>query len=468
MKRCVEWVINYKKRIDNSLTAKNFIMQLFILITICTTVYGLFMLFLPITNEKRSRSELDKLSKDLISELRLSTAPESGALFARFIRDTGADLKLLKGNDVTAEEQAEGLRYPFRFADSDVEYILLVKYNSVRSDQIFQSIWQSLPWVIGLIFILSFFGALFHSRYTAQPIIRMSKIAEKIAALDFSWYCPDLRTDEIGKLAISLNELSDKLNAALSTLRLQNSWLEDEIALEKEREHRRMLFFSAVSHEFKTPIAIVLGQLEGMQAGIGVYKDRDKYLARSAEILQSLDGLIREVLSVSQIELAGGENGKPLDLSEIVEDTIRERVPLIKSRSLMLVTEIEKGVVVSGESALLQKALSNAIGNAASYSPDGATVSIRLSKSSREATLEIINSHVKIAEEHLPHLFDAFFRADRNAEPGSGLGLYITRMILDAHKVYHTIENTIDGVKFTAVFKNSNSGKKHNNFSQTP
>ena len=100
---------------------------------------------------------------------------------------------------------------------------------------------------------------------------------------------PDMRDDEIGMLSASINELSDKLHEALEELHRRNAGLEDEIQMEKERERRRMLFFSGISHELKTPVAIVAGQLEGMQAGIGVYRDRDKYLKRSAQILQSLN-----------------------------------------------------------------------------------------------------------------------------------------------------------------------------------
>lgn len=119
------------------------------------------------------------------------------------------------------------------------------------------------------------------SRHTTKPIIRISGIADRIANLDFSWYCPDLRGDEIGVLSQSINELSDKLHNALDEIRRRNDRLEDEILLEKERERRRMLFFSGVSHELKTPIAVVIGQLEGMQSQIGVYKDREN-ISRAA------------------------------------------------------------------------------------------------------------------------------------------------------------------------------------------
>ena len=303
---------------------------------------------------------------------------------------------------------------------------------------------------------MSLFGAFFFSRYTTRPIVRMSKTAANIAELDFSWYCPDLREDEIGVLARSINELSDKLNAALSSLRRQNSLLEHEIAFEKERERKRLLFFSAVSHELKTPIAIVIGQLEGMLAGIGVYKDKSKYLARSAEILRSLDGFIKEILSVSYIDIADKKLHEPVNLSDALEAAIGDSHDLMESRSIKLKKEIEPDIFIMGDTAMLKKALGNVLGNSAVYSSEGSPVTVRLVRNQNKAALTVANGGAHIAEEHLPHLFEAFYRADRHTGGGyghgSGLGLYITRMILELHGVTHTIENYDEGVLFTAVF----------------
>ena len=135
----------------------------------------------------------------------------------------------------------------------------------------------------------------------------MSKIAQRMAEQDFGWYCPDERDDEIGTLAKSLNTLSDELSGALTKLNDKNLYLKNEITLEKEKERRRMLFFSGVSHELKTPISVVIGQIEGMQKGIGVYKDRDRYLEKCRITLRELLDFINEILLVVQ----GGAQVRP-------------------------------------------------------------------------------------------------------------------------------------------------------------
>ncbi|MCL1965113.1 MAG: HAMP domain-containing histidine kinase [Firmicutes bacterium] len=461
MRRFAAWAINCKKGISGSLTAKTFLILLSLLLVICMAAYIFIGLFLPFSSEGQSRRQLEDKARALVSELRQRKADESGALFVRFIWETGANIGLMnqarKPIDLFTfaaspiSGAVSGREYPFRFADSLREYILVAAYNPARSHEISRAIWRSLPWVGSLVLLLSLASAVLFSRYTTRPIIRMSGAAAKIADLDFSWYCPDLRQDEIGLLSKSLNELSDTLSAALSSLKRQNMSLADDIALEKERERRRLLFFSGVSHELKTPIAIVIGQLEGMRAGIGVYKDRETYLARSAEILRSLDGFIKEILSVSHMDIA--ENSlTAVNLAEIAEECVESRDIRAEPPSIRFAAEIEPDVLIAGDGPLLKKALANVIGNAALYTPDGGAVRVALAQKGRHAVLTVFNSPAHIQAEHLPRLFEAFYRADRHSKHGGGLGLYITRMILEAHKAEYAIANVKDGVQFTISF----------------
>ena len=443
------------------LTLKTFLLLLGLSLTISIFAYACIWFFLPYTNKNQAQRELHIKTEQLISELRLTPKAESENLFTEFIRQTGTEVFLLDHDNQTVSlftferiqtNPPEGNKYPFKFADSTDEYILVVHYNQSRSDEMLRAISGSIPFVAVITIILSFLCAWIFSRYTTRPIIRINKIADKMANLDFSWYCPDIRDDEIGMLSKSINELSDKLHVALDELHLRNSILEDEITFEKERERRRMLFFSGVSHELKTPIAVVIGQLEGMQAQIGVYKDRDKYLARSAEILQSLNNFIKEVLIVSHMDMMEQKETTPVNLSETIFSLIREYFEYAETDSIGLNENVESGVFVYGDELLLKKALGNIIGNAVTYSPDNGNIEITLVHKNKKATLTVINTPAHIDEEHLPHLFEAFYQVNQTSKHGSGLGLYITRMILDTYNISHYIENTEYGVKFTALF----------------
>lgn len=101
------------------------------------------------------------------------------------------------------------------------------------------------------------------------------------------------RTDELGTLSRSLDTMAQNLDQALKSLRSANAKLKDEMEQERELERRRMEFFAAASHELKTPVTILKGQIEGMEQNVGVYKDRDKYLARAREVTVTLQNRSR-------------------------------------------------------------------------------------------------------------------------------------------------------------------------------
>lgn len=138
--------------------------------------------------------------------------------------------------------------------------------------------------------------------------------------LDFSSHWAQHRTDEIGALGDSLNTLSDNLSGALTELKAANERLQQDMERERDMERQRSAFFSAASHELKTPVTILKGQMSGMLAQIGVYRDRDKYLARALQVTGRMESLIKEILIISRIE-AGSFVLKTdtVNLSEMME-----------------------------------------------------------------------------------------------------------------------------------------------------
>lgn len=457
------------------LTCKTFLLLAALSMAVCVCAYSCIWFFLPYAGQKRAVKELAVQTQRLVKELWQTPRAESGPLFLDFIKETGADLCLAdacgqsipitafpqNGGDTHADlwdsqnggDTALVLRYPFQFADARDEYLLTVCYNPFRTKEITDAVCRSVPFVAVSAMLFSFAGAWFFSCYTTRPVMRICQIASRMAKLDFSWYCPDVRDDGIGLLSRSINELSDRLHEALQELQRRNASLEDEILLEKERERRRMLFFSGISHELKTPIAVVTGQLEGMRAGIGVYKDHDTYLARSAQILQSLNQFLKEILMISHIDLSGQKEQAPVGLSRMLDTLLKEYAAFAEFSQVTLRGEIQQELYVRGEERLLKKAVGNIIGNAIGHSAPDAEVQVTLAADGGSILLSVVNAPAHIAQEHLPHLFEAFYRADDTAEHGSGLGLYMTRLIFESGKIPHLIENTADGVRFRVLFQ---------------
>lgn len=459
-----------------NMTIKLFYTFMLLSLLIMGTVYLTLFLVTPYSSVKKNREYIEIESQTLADKCMNLSKAEAERLIYGFASRTGTYTELMEAENYLEREDSmredsdkqehvkdsseteltnsELLTYPLHFSDQQQEYMLCITRSDDRVQSFQQNIIKSIPTVLIIALILSVIGSRIFSYYMKKPIVRMSRIAERMAEQDFDWYCPDERDDEIGRLAKSLNKLSDELSAALGKLSDKNLYLKNEIAIEKERERRRMLFFSGVSHELKTPISVVIGQIEGMRSGIGVYKDRDKYLEKCSNTLNELVSFINEILLVSHIDMGDMDAQEIVKIDSILDEEIAFYDGLITEKNIELEYEVPDNVDFRGNEQLLKKALGNILGNAFKYTPEGGKVSVRL-ESQKEAenksgkvNLTITNSPAHIDEQHLPHLFEAFYRADTSNKDGSGLGLYITGMVLEMFGAEYKIENTEDGVKF--------------------
>ena len=356
---------------------------------------------------------------------------------------------------VTMSEQAT-VTAKVQFAGQEGPCTLYVTPRMEAENLAVRALVQMAPWLLLALLVFSLLCALVYSRYITRPIVRLSGIAGKLARLDFQWTCGEKRRDEIGRLGRSLDEMAGKLSAALRELESANRALKGEVARERELDRQRMAFFNAASHELKTPVTILKGQLSGMLEGVGVYQDRDKYLLRSLQVTGRMENLIGEMLAISRMEAGAAPlRRERVELSALMEEQLALDRELMEQRGQRLVPDLTPEIAVPGDPSLLGKAVGNLLSNASLYSPEGAEIRVWCGLLGGRPALTVENTGAHIGAEALPRLFEAFYRAEgsRNRSTGgSGLGLYLVRMILDRHGAACTIENTQEGVKAEVRF----------------
>ena len=342
------------------------------------------------------------------------------------------------------------------FTDSTEEYIVFFSKNTEKESQVVEALQKAIPVLSVVIILVSIIAAFFYTIYMTTPIKKISRISKRMAALDFSGLCTVRRTDEIGVLADSLDTLSRKLSSALSELQSANQKLQADIDMERQLERQRVEFFSAASHELKTPITIIKGQLQGMLYQVGRYKDRETYLAQSLEVTDNLEKMVQELLTISRLDTTGyAFNPSHIHLDKLIYDRLTVHEDLFMQRELSIEKDISPEVCISGDLQLLQKVVDNLLGNAAAYSPAGERITVKLWQTTNKENLTIENTGVHIPDEDIPKLFEAFYRVDqsRNRQTGgTGLGLYIVKTILDLHGATIKIENTAQGVMVLVQF----------------
>ena len=355
------------------------------------------------------------------------------------------------------ENQERTKSYKISLVDRDEQYTVFISFNTDKESQVVEALQKSLPILSIIIVFISVIAAFFYTWYMTKPIKDISIISRKMANMDFSALCPVSRTDEIGVLSGSLNELSQSLSATLTELQEANQKLQADIDMERQMERQRVEFFSAASHELKTPITIIKGQLQGMLCKVGRYKDRETYLAQSLEVINKLEEMVQELLTISRLDTPGYVCNKiRFDFSARVNDSLKTYEDLFVQRELSVEKVIlPEEVYLWGDVQLLQKVIDNILSNVIAYSPAGSQVFLKLWQVEEKAILTLENTGVHIPDEDIPRLFEAFYRVDqsRNRQTGgSGLGLYIVKTILDLHGAEIKIENSERGVIVTIHF----------------
>jgi two-component system sensor histidine kinase VanS len=233
--------------------------------------------------------------------------------------------------------------------------------------------------------------------------------------------------------------------------------LEDEIIRERVMEENQRLFFSAASHELKTPIAAARALVEGMIAGVGDFRDHRKYLRECIKTLDSQARLVSEILEIVKLSNAEVEPSlAPLDLSELGSPVLAEYRPLAEQRRLFIQGDFPS-LLIQADRNLLQRVLSNVIANAVQNTPSGGTIRIEIDteehpqKKQQCFRLRILNTNARIPEDVISRLFEPFYRLDlarTHQDSQSGLGLTIVKKALDRMKFVYALENTPEGVLF--------------------
>lgn len=451
-----------RKKIKSSLWLKIFLLLTTLLFAVSILLYGTIMAVMPASYKYALTSNYTEQVSRLIADLEHHDLDDATQKIYEFCINnnagallSGSQTSLSFGEGIFDEQQREQNVFQTASASLALEngtYTLQITMSARAVNQLTETFWRLLPIVGIAVLTISLIASYFVTRLLTKPILEISDISKRLTTLDMTWRCDTSRTDEVGTLALNLNTMAARLDSTLKELSAANEKLQADIEQERRQEKLRVDFFRAVSHELKTPITVLKGELEGMIYQVGEYKDRDTHLRQSLRTVNDMELLVKEILSASR--MAGSDFSLTLsdvDLSQLVRECCRKWQGAAEDREQRFQAEIEDGRTCQGDMALLQKAVSNIIGNAVAHSPSQAEISVTLAGN----ILQVRNSGVSIDSANLEKIFEPFYRVDRSHNRntgGSGLGLYIVKTILERHGFSFRMNSTDDEVCFTVIF----------------
>ena len=269
----------------------------------------------------------------------------------------------------------------------------------------------------------------------AVPIKKLALLSEKMAKLDFNSKYDDVREDEIGILGNSMNEMSYKLEKTIRELKNANIQLKNDIEQREKLDKMREEFIANVSHELKTPIALIQSYAEGLQCGMATKKeDKDYYIDVIIDESDKMNKMVHQLLNLSSLESEVGDfDIDRINLYEVVSSVVKSQEIVIQQKNIDLKIKIQKNIYVWMDEFRLEELIRNYLTNAINHINNYKIINIYTNKLNDEKIeIVVFNTGEHLSDENLKNIWEKFYKTDKartRAYGGTGLGLSIVKAI---------------------------------------
>jgi signal transduction histidine kinase len=291
-----------------------------------------------------------------------------------------------------------------------------------------------------------------YSNMIAKPLIKITKIASKMANLDFTEKCEVKSEDEIGALATSLNLLSENLNCALTSLTDANTQLVKDIEKEKKLTEMRKDFVAAVSHELKTPITLIEGYTLALNDDVLDEEEKQYFIDVIMDESRKMNSLVLDMLDLSQLESGNFKLIKQVfTLHELVKSVTKKFSSLLNEKQIKLGLNLIEDIKVNSDWNRIEQVITNYITNAIRHTQVGGSITVTMINREDTICVEMENSGNKIDVSESNKIWDNFYKIDKSRTRklgGTGLGLSIVKNIILLHGGTCGVKNTEIGVEF--------------------
>lgn len=287
-----------------------------------------------------------------------------------------------------------------------------------------------LPYSLLASFVLSLIASYLYARMISAPILEIKQMTKRMKRLDRTASLPIHSQDEIGVLKQQINDLYHHLLEVIDNLEQQK---QENLKLEQ----MKVEFLRGASHELKTPLASLKIILENMRDKIGRYKDRDRYLSVSLDIVDEMNQIVLEILSLSSVQELGGDK-EWIQLDDVVNRILTQNQVLVENRSLSIDIYLPATCIFMNL-PILKLVLSNIISNAVKHSDKGGVIRIGLENEGTDFVIE----NTSVSKENIS--------TKAQSKKEGGLGLFVVKYLLEHEELSYRFEESSTGRRFVMV-----------------
>lgn len=305
----------------------------------------------------------------------------------------------------------------------------------------------------GCVILVSVLLAWYFSKKITEPIMELATLSQKMADLDFDAKYTSGGSNEIGVLGESFNRMSEKLEQTISNLKEANYKLQKDIEQKEKRENMRSEFLGNVSHELKTPIALIQGYAEGLKEGVNDDPEsREFYCEVIMDEAGKMNRMVKNLLALNQLEF--GEDDvqfERFDITSLISGVLQSLDILIEQKEAQIIFRHKDPVYVWADEFKVEQVVRNYINNALNHVDGEKVIEIKITQENDVAKITVFNTGTPIPEEDLPHIWEKFYKVDKartREYGGNGIGLSIVKAIMESFGKGYGAINHSNGVEF--------------------
>lgn len=304
-----------------------------------------------------------------------------------------------------------------------------------------------------LVAILVSIGVFFAANSFVRPVEELSGIAKRMTNLDFNAKYEVKRNDEIGELGHSINLLSEKLEDTISDLKSANNQLQTDIEQKVQVDEMRKEFLSNVTHELKTPIALIQGYAEGLKDNISEdAESREFYCDVIIDEASKMNKMVKKLLTLNQIEFGNDMvELERFDIVALIRSVLESSDILVRQNDIRVQFEQMEPVDVWADEYMVEEVVTNYLTNAIHHVAMEKVIDIRVVPQGKSVRISVFNTGKPIPEEDIDKIWIKFYKVDKartREYGGSGIGLSIVKAIMESHNQPYGVINHSNGVEF--------------------
>lgn len=330
-------------------------------------------------------------------------------------------------------------------------FIMKTPLESIRDSVILANRFYT---IIGTIVILiSAIIIYLFSRKVTKPVLELAEISQRMTVLDFDAKFESKGENEIDVLGEHMNQLSETLEKTISELKTANNELRRDIEHKEKIDEMRKEFLANVSHELKTPLALIQGYAEGLKDGISEEPEsREYYLEVIMDEAQKMNTMVRKLLTLNEVEFGHDViSMERFNVSEVIEGIAQSYALFVQQKEGKLRLNIQKPLYVWSDELKIEEVLSNYLSNACNHLDGERIIEIKAEQKDERVRISVFNTGKQIPEEDMERIWEKFYKVDKahtREYGGSGIGLSIVKAIMESVNGFYGVKNYQNGVEF--------------------